>query len=229
MTNLARAARAQKWPPRPRAEKFLAPRRHLRPDLGQGPHFGRRKSERQHASCPRSFRATLIIPGNARAHEAFHRKRRLLGPRCASCCGICAKMHARPFRPVSGTTPRLLMIESPQLHRARQALLGLLPGASALPLPRRRPRRWRWRRQWRWRWRWRRQSRCRSPSPSPPPPARSILRILRDTSCVCSQDVLCLSQCHVVPCGWKAATPSPSPGASLAAIAIAIANIAIPR
>ena len=56
-----------------------------------------------------------------------------------------------------------------------------------------------------------------------------FLRILRHTSCVCSQDVLRLSQCHVVQRGWKAATPSPSPGASLAAIAIAIANIAIPR
>ena len=34
----------------------------------------------------------------------------------------------------------------------------------------------------------------------------------RDTSCVCSQDVLRISQCHVVQRGWKAVTPSPSPG-----------------
>ena len=73
MTNLARAARAQKWPPRPRAEKFLAPRRHLRPDLGQGPHFLR--------SAPQALKSSALFgPPNAPTHPMRRRLPRNLSP-----------------------------------------------------------------------------------------------------------------------------------------------------
>ncbi len=76
MTNLARAARAQKWPPRPRAEKFLAPRQH--PDcariLAKGPIFFGHTL----APAPVSFASAravcfpcVVLPANIHTHTTF--------------------------------------------------------------------------------------------------------------------------------------------------------------